>query len=317
MSKLIVDNVYLEYLQNTSGVDILTLTNDDKIQFSDAVALPTSELPVWTSATRPSTGTLDYKIGYNTDRGLVEVYDPNYGWWSYSEKANGLVQAGLTLHYDFADPDCYPGYGTSVYDLTTNVNNGRMVGGVQYVTTGEKYMQFNGSQYIDIANVAGSRTFAPGGSQGGGWTVEHWAYFDEVVNSSLYNFIGASAITENSWYWTVYQSKLALWNIDPGAWYYGDTTLTAGNWYHCVLSMNNAGNTTKMYINGVAEGGTQATYSWNSADSGLVVDYIGRGDASNGRYHKGRYAEVRFYRRTLSDNEVLQNYNATKSRYGL
>lgn len=317
MSKLIVDNVYIENLQNTNGIEILTLTEDNKIQFSDNVALPTSSLPVWTTATRPSTGTLDNLIGYNTDRGVVEVYNADYGWWNVSDTASGLVQTGLALHYDFGNEDCYPRYGTNVFDLSGNMNHGRMVGGVTYVNTAEKYFQFSGSQYIDIANVDGTRVFAPGGGGGGGWTVEHWAYFDEVNASSLYNFIGASSILENSWYWTVYQQKLALWNIDPGAWYYGDSILSAGNWYHCVLSINNAGTTTKMYLNGVKEGGTQATYSWNSADSGLNVDYIGRGDASNGRYHKGRYAEVRFYRRTLTDNEVLQNYNATKARYGL
>ena len=36
-----------------------------------------------------------------------------------------------------------------------------------------------------------------------------------------------------------------------------------------------------------------------------------------GRYFGGRLNNIMLYNRVLSDTEILQNYNATKGRYGL
>ena len=170
---------------------------------------------------------------------------------------------------------------------------------------------FNGtSSYIDMG---GDRVF----KQHGGWTVETWAKFDSLNSASLYNFIGASTITHNSWYWTVFNNKLAIWNRSPGAWYYGSTTLSPGQWYHCVLTCSGDGTNYKMYLNGVEETGTAASYSFNPAYSGLIVGYIGRGDVSNARYTNGRFASTKIYEKPLSSTEVLQNFRAHKSRFGL
>jgi len=44
---------------------------------------------------------------------------------------------------------------------------------------------------------------------------------------------------------------------------------------------------------------------------------IGRDGDANNSYFNGRIAIVQAYNRKLSDAEVLQNYNAHKSRFGL
>ena len=170
---------------------------------------------------------------------------------------------------------------------------------------------FNGtSSYIDMG---GDRVI----KQHGGWTVETWVNFSSLSAVNLYNFIGASTITHNSWYWTVYNNKLAIWNRTPGAWYYGSTTLTTGQWYHCVLTCSGDGTTYRMFLNGVEETGTAASYSFNPAYSGLIVGYIGRGDSSNARYTNGKLASTKIYEKPLSSNEVLQNFRAHKSIFGL
>ena len=170
---------------------------------------------------------------------------------------------------------------------------------------------FNGSSnYIDLGSDVVFKT-------NGGWSVSSWFNLTQVVSGNLYNFIGASAITYNSWYWTVYQSKLALWNISPGGWYYGSTTIQANTWYNAVLVCSYDGTKYQMYLNGVAEGGTHTTYTWNSDYSGLKVGYVGRGDSSNGRYFYGKYPIIQIYNRALTSDEILQNFNANKTAYGL
>ena len=152
---------------------------------------------------------------------------------------------------------------------------------------------------------------------GGGWTVENWFKLDVVNSGSLYNFIGDSSILYNSWYWTVFQSKLALWNISPGTWRYGSTTIQPNVWYCAAIVCSDTGTSYQFYLNGVAEGGDHTTYSWNSSYASLQMGYIGRGDTSNGRYFDGLLPNMKVYDRALNSTEIKQNFNALRGRYGI
>ena len=177
--------------------------------------------------------------------------------------------------------------------------------------TNNNTFSFNGSSdYIDLG---GDKVF----KTTGGHTVENWFKLDAVVSGNLYNFIGASSINYHSWYWCVFQSKLAIWNVSPGYWYYGSTTIQPNTWYQAVMVTNDAGTGIQFYLNGVAEGGTHASYSFNSSYSGLKIGYIGRGDASNARYFYGSMPVTRVYDRALSATEVQQNFQALRGRYGI
>ena len=197
--------------------------------------------------------------------------------------------------------------GGGLLDMSGNNVNADLTN-VAFDSTG--YI-FNGSSnYIDLGSDVIFKT-------SGGWSVSSWFNLTQVNSGNLYNFIGASAITYNSWYWTVYQSKLALYNLSPGAWYYGSTTILANTWYNAVLVCSYDGTRYQMYLNGIAEGGTHATYTWNADYSGLKIGYIGRGDSSNGRYFYGKYPNFQVYNKELTAAEVLQNFNATRTTYGI
>jgi hypothetical protein len=47
-----------------------------------------------------------------------------------------------------------------------------------------------------------------------------------------------------------------------------------------------------------------------------IVVYVGE-NGGRGYYFNGDIANLRFYNRVLTDAEVSQNYQATKSRFGL
>ena len=197
--------------------------------------------------------------------------------------------------------------GGGLLDMSGNNVNADLTN-VAFDSTG--YI-FNGSSnYIDLGSDVIYKT-------SGGWSVSSWFNLTQVNSGNLYNFIGASAITYNSWYWTVYQSNLALWNMSPGGWYYGSTTILANTWYNAVLVCSYDGTRYQMYLNGIAEGGTHATYTWYADYSGLKIGYIGRGDSSNGRYFYGKYPNFQVYNKELTAAEVLQNFNATRKTYGI
>jgi len=152
---------------------------------------------------------------------------------------------------------------------------------------------------------------------GGGWTVESWFNLDVVSAGSLYNFIGSQTNSHNSWYWCVYQSKLAIWNKSPGLWLYGSSTISPSTWYQAVIVVADNGIDYQFYLNGEPEGGTHTSYAFNAAYSSLMVTNIGRSDAGSGRYFHGKIASTKMYNRALTANEVKNNFNAHRGRYGI
>jgi hypothetical protein len=175
---------------------------------------------------------------------------------------------------------------------------------------------FDGTNdYIDLGADTVYKT-------GGGWTIESVVYYNSVAGgynniTSPANFIGSDTISYNSWYWSVLDNKLALWNISPGVWKYGSTTLQSNTYYHIVLVCDNNGTSYQMYVNGNAEGGDHTTYLWNPSYSGLLVRYIGRGNSSNVRVVNGKIPITKIYNRALTATEVQQNYKSYKTRFKL
>ena len=157
----------------------------------------------------------------------------------------------------------------------------------------------------------------------GGWTVATWINYDSVPGSynnttAPGNFIGSDTISYNSWYWSVLDSKLALWNMSPGTWRYGSTTLVSGRWYLAVLVSYSNGTQYQMYLNGAKEGGDHTTYgSWNASYSGLRIRYIGRGNSGNIRMVNGKIGSTRVWDKPLTDKDIQQLYNAERKKYKL
>jgi hypothetical protein len=183
---------------------------------------------------------------------------------------------------------------------------------------GTTYSTSNGGSYIfngssDYIDLGGDKLF----KTTGGHTVENWFKLDAVVSGNLYNFIGASAYTYNSWFWCVYTSRLAIWNLDPGAWYYGSTIIQPNTWYQAVMVTNNAGTGIQFYLNGVAEGGTHASYSFNPSYSGLKIGYIGRGNPAEARYFYGSMPITKVYNKALTAEEIFRNFCAMRGRFGI
>jgi len=178
-----------------------------------------------------------------------------------------------------------------------------------------KSISLNGSSdYLDIGTDKDFKT-------SGGWTVSTWFKHDTSHHSKLGNFIGAESLSYNSWYWTVYQSKLALWDLAPGnVWKYGDTTIATDTWYHATL-VSDANNTHYYcYLNGeddMSSAWSSYNGSWQSSNAGLKIRYIGRGSSAHGRYIDGNVASTHVWSRALTAAEIKQNFNQQRARFGV
>lgn len=167
------------------------------------------------------------------------------------------------------------------------------------------------SDYLDLETDV---TISPTNQ---GWTAVYW--FNTSSASTLQHFNSAEADDFNANWLAILNSKLAVWNVSPGYWRYGSTTLQSNTWYQAVFVCDAGGTNYRFYINGQREGGDHVNNVWSSAYSALKTRYIGRYEynGSYDRYFAGKIASARMYSRALSDAEILKGFNSLKGRFGL
>jgi hypothetical protein len=173
-------------------------------------------------------------------------------------------------------------------------------------------INFDGTDdYIDLQ----SDTLISPANQG--WAAEYW--FNTSSASTLQHFNSAEADDFNANWLAIYGNKLAVWNVSPGYWKYGSTNIQNNTWYQAVFICDAGGTNMRFYINGTQEAGTHVGNSWTSIYSALKTRYIGRYEynGSYGRYFVGKIDKVKLYNRALSATEIKQNFEATRSIYGI
>jgi hypothetical protein len=310
MSKVILSEITTQGDEN-----IINISAGSKLDLSRSNSY--LQLPKGNTSERPSNA-VSGSIRYNTDTKLVEYYDGTQ-WQEieYPEDYNDITKAGLVLHLDASSEESYPRVGNTIFNLSSSniAQSCTLDEGASFLEN-EKTFDINGNpQHIDFGSDILFKS-------SGGWTTIHWVKYDSIAGAydnitSPANFIGSESILHNSWYWSVLEGKLALWNRSPGTWRYGSTSLQTNVWYQVVLTCSNDGTKYQMYLNGVAEGGDHVTYSWNATYSGLLVRYIGRGNTTYRRTTNGQFASVEFYDRVLTPGEIWKNYVALAPRFGI
>ena len=110
----------------------------------------------------------------------------------------------------------------------------------------------------------------------------------------------------------------------PCSWTVGTSgaQINQGSWYQIVVTNNNK--TFTSYLNGVqlGTGGTVPNLRYNAALNGVTLG-IGKayvaapGASSYLLYSRSTFGGMKMYNRALTADEILQNFNATRGRYGL
>lgn len=216
-----------------------------------------------------------------------------------------IVTDGLVLCLDAANVKSYPGTGNLVVDLSKFATAGGTFYDVPVLT--ERSFDFTGSNIDGIsitgANYSGLVNF----------TIE--SLFK--INSTHQNYDGAliSSGNWNSSHWalSIIQNNSGVRTRGPElTWNY---TFTLGNWYHVAYRRN--GTTMSCFINGIKQ--TDQTSSTNNPlTSDATNTSVGRETYANGYFNlNGKIATTRIYNRALADNEIQQNFNALRGRYGI
>jgi hypothetical protein len=214
------------------------------------------------------------------------------------------VTDGLVLSLDAGNTKSYPGSGTTWFDKSGNSYNGTLTNGPAF-SSGS--IVFDGSNdYVPLTGTI---------SLGNTFTILSWV--NPLVLGSTYNVYGCVANGSDNWF-GIGGSVVNLRgteisdvnNFDVN----GTTTLTTGRWYQIAATVNVS--TATVYLNGMFENSAVKAFtigSWNAAGN----NDIGRRGGINQNFFNGAISTVQAFNRVLTAQEILQNYTATKSRFGL
>jgi hypothetical protein len=221
-----------------------------------------------------------------------------------------IVTNGLVLALDASDPKSYSGSGTTWADRSGNASNATLVNGVAYNSDNRGSLLFDGSNdYVDFTapNLGTTTTvemWCKLGSSYANKMIMGWNSYDVYCgngglgyNTGVSDMLGIPVATVSS---------LGLVN----------------NWKHYVFEMRSDVSYTnnKIYINTVSQnlskilgGNESSTYRNFNSGNGRISGW-----RINTSYPIPMNCSCfRVYNRALNVDEITQNFNATKGRFGL
>ncbi len=215
-----------------------------------------------------------------------------------------IVTSNLVAHYDMGSPICNPGNGTTITDLGGS-NNGTITGPT-YSKANGGVLDFDGSN--DDFEVTDSTDLRITSAI----TLQGWINLD--AKSGNYQHI---AIKQSGASSTAY----GLWIKDSGELYAeinassnsitGATSLATGTWLNVALTYD--GSDIKLYLNGSQDA--------SSSPGSITISHGSYPfDLFSGPFNDridGKLGSMLLYSSGLSAAQILSNYNATKSRFGL
>ena len=237
--------------------------------------------------------------------GLHSVTASNIGWTSSLPSiAPSYVTESLQFYVDAGLSESYSGTGTTWYDISGNSRNLTM-NSLSYSSNNGGYIIFDGSHTAD--SVA---TYSINFSNG--FTVESVAKFSGSSYEGLFAF---NDPTNGNYINVQAQGGTNIrWEVDQSSSLTTTNSLSSNTWYHvtCVYEgdSNNTSGTARIYINGVENNTASLGRSGQSQTSNFK---LGLHDGNL----TGNIALSRMYNKVLNSTEVLQNFNATKNRFGL
>lgn len=252
-----------------------------------------------------------------------------------NQYAVGLVTNGLTMNLDAGDSSSYSGSGTAWNDISGNGNGATLVGPT-YVSGSDAHFDFNGTSHYAYSNglvygngstlsevscFAWVRTTYNSGTAGT-WENSNWALLDfdrsEVFTFSLngtgeVHFSGTSSA--NGGFSSTQYDLVGTARNNNGAWHMVGWTFSVAN------------QEIKMYVDGSLDRThTPPSGSFTALGAGLTrYGYIGDGSEAltpngggNGIYYDGDIGQILLYEnKALTLDEVTQNWNATRGRFGV
>ncbi len=215
--------------------------------------------------------------------------------FNYSPK---IVTDGLVLYLDTANQYSYVSGSTSWNDISRGGNNGTLVNGPTYNSANGGSIVFDGvDDYVNCGSGVITTTTI---------TVNAWIKLN--INNDYQHVVDSSS---NTWHLAILNNGKAYF-YDGSTYHTSGSTLNTNMWY--MITGVKTLTTNNIYVNGIL---SDSLLSSNPVPTNTLNLARWQGTIPPSRYLNGNIPSVQIYNRALSATEVLQNYNATKTRFGL
>jgi hypothetical protein len=219
--------------------------------------------------------------------------------FSYSPK---IVTDGLVLYLDAANPYSYVSGSLNWNDLSRSQLSGSLINGPTFSSanngsivfdTSDDYYSINNNSSLDCTNAVS--VFA--------WVKTPSSYRSKEI---IMKYNAVSVGIPYGFQWWV-DTNMYFHITTSAGWkeIIGLTGYSLNTWYNVGLTYNQTNLIT--YVNGTATNTAAHTGTINTNSYPLICSQGLAGSISN----------ITLYGKALSAQEVLQNYNATKGRFGL
>jgi hypothetical protein len=218
-----------------------------------------------------------------------------------------VAKDGLVFALDAAVSRSYSGSGITVNGLVGI--GATLVNGVGFTSTNQGSFVFDGTNdYINPAFPI---------SNNSDFTIGFWMNYQDVTNSER-GLVVTWGTSFNGFGIATNVGKIRSWVNDGGSGGIDWAPIVTNTWKYYTLAFSNSAKTQYVYIDGnflnseylnatVTHSSLQIARGGESG-SGILAFY---------QNLKCQISQLIIYNRTLSAQEILQNYNATKRRYGL
>ena len=222
-----------------------------------------------------------------------------------------VVEDGLVLALDAGNPKSYPGSGTTWTDLSGNSNNGTLVNGVTFNTDGGGSLTLDGT---DDYVVLGTTGVCPPEI-----TISMWIKFPTLEAS--YFYVNENSLSNPELRLSTNSGYIKYILYDSGTYFFnenGTIPVYTHTWYNLVLTIRDS--YVKSYLNlqediyrtGFVYNGN---ITQNASNHILGTQFLGSYGYSG--YSNVVYSNTSIYNKALTASEIQQNFNATRSRFGI
>lgn len=228
---------------------------------------------------------------------------------AFSHGIKQIVSDGLVLALDAGNHRSYPGSGTAWTDLSGNGNDGTLINGPTFDSANGGMFTLDASDE-KITGPSSTTIFT-----NNSFTIEGWVNPNTTPKSEQVWFaaVGPVGGTNKDIHLRIFSSGQLRFGFFADDLDSAGGVVSFGEWNHLVYTYDYDSDNSKIYHNGTeVASGTQGGFN----DTSAFVN-IGYWQTSSGQTLEGSVSTAKVYNRALTAEEVLQNYNVLKSRFGL
>jgi hypothetical protein len=223
-----------------------------------------------------------------------------------------VVTNGLIYYLDAANTRSYSGSGITVNNLLGGIG-GTFIGGSGFSSGNSGSFYFNGTTNYIISDAITQNNNASALT----WTV--WAKRNA---SNSYMTLAQSSALESDIALELWSNGAIYFEIGNGSNTLGDLSNNSTSWQNVTMVFDGSGadnsSRLKAFINGIQQNLSYSGTIPTTAGTGNTLFIGNSGLLGNANlFTAGNLGSFQSYNRSLTDQEILQNYNATKTRYGL